>query len=74
MDNNEIPLNIYLDLSKAFDTLDHNMTMLNLKWVKYKPECLNDPFLDHCYLLYIVMISKHLLSYLMLLHMQMIPL
>ena len=22
MDNNEIPINIYLDLSKAFDTLD----------------------------------------------------
>ena len=23
MDKNKIPLNIYLDLSKAFDTLDH---------------------------------------------------
>ena len=43
-------------------------TMLNLKWVIYKPECLNDPFLDHCCLLYILMISKHLLTYLMLLH------
>ena len=27
--------------------------MLNLKWVRYKPECLKGPFLDHCYLLYI---------------------
>ena len=25
MDNNAIPINIYLDLSKAFDTLDHNI-------------------------------------------------
>ena len=29
MDNNEIPLNIYLDLSKVFDTLDHN-TLLDI--------------------------------------------
>ena len=38
-------------------------TMLNLKWVRYKPEFLKDPFLDHCYLLYILMISKHLLMF-----------
>ena len=24
MDTNEIPLNIFIDLSKAFDTIDHN--------------------------------------------------
>ena len=29
-------------------------TMLNLKWVRYKPEFLKDPFLDHCYLLYYI--------------------
>ena len=32
MDKNEIPVNIYLDLSKAFDTLDHHILLLKLKY------------------------------------------
>ena len=33
MDKNEIPINIYLDLSKAFDTLDHTTLYYGVKGV-----------------------------------------
>ena len=32
MDHNETPINIYLDLSKAFDTLDNEILMAKLQY------------------------------------------
>ncbi len=32
MDNNETPINIYLDLSKAFDTFDHNILLAKMEY------------------------------------------
>ena len=39
MDSNEIPLNIYLELANAFDTLDYNILLDKLHYygIRYTP-------------------------------------
>lgn len=41
MDSNEIPINIYLDLSKAFDTLDHQILLNKFKYYGVQNMSLN---------------------------------
>ena len=41
MDTNEIPLNIFLDLSNAFDTIDHTILLNKLKYYGLKGPTLN---------------------------------
>ena len=40
MDGNEIPINVYLDLSKTFDTLDHTILLHKLDYCGIRGTCL----------------------------------
>ena len=40
MDSNEIPINVYLDLSEAFETLDHNILLHKLRHDGIRGTCL----------------------------------
>ena len=40
MDSNETPLNVCLDLSKAFDTLDHKIVLHKLRHYAIRGTCL----------------------------------
>ena len=41
MDSNEIPIDVYLDLSKAFETLDHKIVLHKLSHygIRGRPTC-----------------------------------
>ena len=49
MDNGKIPINIYLDISKAFDTLDHSILIDKHKHygIRYKSISLLKSYLSH---------------------------
>ena len=40
MDRNEIPINVYLNLSKALDTLNHNILLHKLDYYGIRGTCL----------------------------------
>ena len=46
MESNEIPINVYLDLSKAFDTLNHKIVLHKLNYYGIRGTC---PALLKCY-------------------------
>ncbi len=49
MDNNKTPINIYIDLSKAFDTIDNNILKSKLEYygIKSTPVQLFDSYLTN---------------------------
>ena len=51
IDNGEIPINIYLDLSKAFDTLDHRILLHKLHYygIRNTALALFESYLSHRY-------------------------